>query len=120
MELLVKTVVGVFSLYSNACSVAHFHSTDDLSLTNNSLIGNIPKGIGFLTVLSESSFVWFLTKVIIVVLFIVCSARWLMLLCYFHSIAYLNLGSNGLTGTIPSEVGALTALCESSVAVSLS
>jgi hypothetical protein len=45
------------------------------------------------------------------VFFIVLSC----LLVIFHSTDELYLGSNNLTGTIPSEIGLLTNLCESSV-----
>jgi hypothetical protein len=37
------------------------------------------------------------------------------LLCHIHSTDTLDLLENSLTGTIPSEVGLLTNLCESSV-----
>jgi hypothetical protein len=45
------------------------------------------------------------------VFFIVLSC----LLVIFHSTAYLDLDSNSLTGTIPSEIGWLSNLGESSV-----
>jgi hypothetical protein len=45
------------------------------------------------------------------VFFIVLSC----LLVIFHSTDYLDLSHNSLTGTIPSEVGLLTKLSESSV-----
>jgi hypothetical protein len=38
-----------------------------------------------------------------------------MLACHIHSTAHLGLSVNSLTGTIPSEVGLLTKLSESSV-----
>jgi hypothetical protein len=38
-----------------------------------------------------------------------------MLAYHIHSTAWLVLSSNSLTGTIPSEVGLLSNLCESSV-----
>jgi hypothetical protein len=38
-----------------------------------------------------------------------------ILVCHFHITARLNLSSNSLTGTIPSEVGLLTKLSKSSV-----
>jgi hypothetical protein len=37
------------------------------------------------------------------------------LLFIFHSTAELDLANNGLTGTIPSQIGLLTKLSESSV-----
>jgi hypothetical protein len=37
------------------------------------------------------------------------------LLVIFHSTAYLDLSDNSLTGTIPSEVGLMSNLSESSV-----
>jgi hypothetical protein len=45
------------------------------------------------------------------VFFIVLSC----LLVIFHSTAYLSLSNNSLTGTIPSEVGLMSNLSESSV-----
>jgi hypothetical protein len=45
------------------------------------------------------------------VFFIVLSC----LVCHIHSTDELDLLENSLTGTIPSEVGLLTNLCESSV-----
>jgi hypothetical protein len=38
-----------------------------------------------------------------------------MLACHIHSTAYLDLWDNSLMGTIPSEVGLLTKLSESSI-----
>jgi hypothetical protein len=38
-----------------------------------------------------------------------------MLLIMFHSTAGLYLSSNSLTGTVPSEVGLMSNLCELSV-----
>jgi hypothetical protein len=38
-----------------------------------------------------------------------------MLACHIHSTAYLSLFGNGLTGTIPSQLGLLTKLSKSSV-----
>ncbi len=38
-----------------------------------------------------------------------------MLACHFHSTAWLHLYSNSLMGTIPSEVGLLSNLSESSI-----
>jgi hypothetical protein len=38
-----------------------------------------------------------------------------MLACHIHSTAYLDLWHNSLMGTIPSEVGLLTKLSESSI-----
>jgi hypothetical protein len=45
------------------------------------------------------------------VFFIVLSC----LLVIFHSTAWLSLGGNSLTGTIPSQIALLSNLCESSV-----
>jgi hypothetical protein len=45
------------------------------------------------------------------VFFIVLSC----LLVIFHSTAYLSLYNNSLRGTIPSQLGLLSNLCESSV-----
>jgi hypothetical protein len=39
----------------------------------------------------------------------------LMRACHIHSTAELSLSSNSLRGTIPSEVGLMWNLCESSV-----
>jgi hypothetical protein len=39
----------------------------------------------------------------------------LMLACHIHFTAYLDLSVNSLAGTIPSEVGLLSNLCESSI-----
>jgi hypothetical protein len=38
-----------------------------------------------------------------------------MLACHIHSTAELSLWDNSLTGTIPSELGLMSNLCESSV-----
>jgi hypothetical protein len=91
----------------------HIHSTDNLQLDNNILTGPIPTEIAMMSNLCESSVVWLLVVMIVLscVFFIVLSC----LLVIFHSTAWLSLWSNSLTGTIPSELGLLSKLSESSV-----
>jgi hypothetical protein len=90
----------------------HFSfDTAQLDLSSNSLTGPIPSEIKFLTRLSESSIVWFSCRVDCGHVF-----HWtLMLVVIFHSTGYLYLYDNSLTGTIPSEIGTLTKLSESSI-----
>jgi hypothetical protein len=90
-----------------------FHSTASLFLSSNSLTGTIPSQIALLTKLSESSIVWLLVVMIVLscVFLIVLSC----LLVIFHSTAGLSLSGNSLTGIVPSEVGLLTKISESSV-----
>jgi uncharacterized membrane protein len=87
------------------------HATDTLSLWGNILTRSIPSEIGFLTQLSESSVVWLLVVMIGVMFSMVLSMR----VVIFHSTAYLDLAMNSLRGMIPSEIGFLTQLSESSV-----
>jgi hypothetical protein len=72
----------------------------------------IPSEVGLLTKLSESSVVWFLVVMIVLSCDFHCT---LMLACHIYSTAYLVFSGNYLTGMIPSEVGLLTKLSESSV-----
>ncbi len=97
---------------SFTCLLVIFHSTDDLDVSANSFMGMIPSQFGLLTKWCESSVVWLL--VIMIVLSCVFD-RTLMLACHIHSTAYLDLSSNSLMSTIPSEVGLLTKLSESGV-----
>jgi hypothetical protein len=90
----------------------HIHSTAYLDLSFNSLRGTIPSQIALMSNLSESSVVWFLVAMIVSSRVFHCT---LILACHIHSTAYLDLDSNSLTGTIPSEVGLMSNLGESSV-----
>jgi hypothetical protein len=89
-----------------------FHSTAVLDLSSNSLTGTIPSQIALMSNLCGSSIVWLLVVMIVCHVFFIALS---CLLVIFHSIAGLDVRSNGLTGTIPSEVGLLTKLSESSV-----
>ncbi len=84
-----------------------------MSLAGNSLTGTIPSEVGLLTKLSELSVVWFAScnDYVVMCFFIVLSC----LLVIFLSRDYLYLDNNSLTGTIPSEVGLMLNLGESSV-----
>jgi hypothetical protein len=95
-----------------SCLLVIFHSTAELSLDSNNLTGTIPSQIGLLTKFSESSVVWLLVVMIVLSCVFHCT---LMLACHVYSTATLDLSVNSLTGTIPSEVGLLTKLSESSV-----
>jgi hypothetical protein len=92
-----------------------FPSTASLDLWCIGLTGTIPSEVSLLTKLSELSVIWFLVVMIVLshchVFFIVLSC----LLVIFHSTDNLDLSVNSLTGTIPSEVGLMSNLGESSV-----
>jgi hypothetical protein len=96
-----------------SCLLVIFDSTDNLDLSENSLNGTIPSQIPLMSNLCESSVVWLLVVVMIVLscFFIVLSC----LLVIFHSTVDLDLSSNDLTGTIPSQIALMLNLCELSV-----
>ena len=87
-------------------------STAGLSVQSNSLTGTIPSYIGLLTSLSESRDVWLLVMAIMIA-FLFCSSN--TSLSLFHSSALLASSGNFLTGTLPTEIGTLSALSESLV-----
>jgi hypothetical protein len=89
-----------------------FHSTAGLDLWFNSLTGTIPTEIALMSNLCESSVVRLLVVMIVLSCVFHCT---LTLAFYFHSIAYLALYNNSLTGTIPSQIGSLTHLGKSIV-----
>ncbi len=95
-----------------SCLLVIFHSTDYLDLYKNSLTGTMPSVVGLLTKLSESIVVWLLVAMIVFSCVFYCT---LMLACHIHFTAYLDLSVNSLVGTIPSEVGLLMKLSESSI-----
>jgi hypothetical protein len=111
--LVVMIVLSCVFFIVLSCLLVIFHSTASLDLSYNSLMGMIPCQLGLLTKLSKSSVVWLLVLMIVLscVFFIVLSC----LLVIFHSTASLDLYSNGLTGTIPSQLGSLTKLSKSTV-----
>jgi hypothetical protein len=110
--LLVVMIVFSCNFHCTLMLACHIHSTVDLDLSDNSLTGTIPCQIALLSNLSKSSVVWLLVVMIVLSCVSHCT---LMLACHIHSTAYLVLDSNSLTGTIPSEVGLLSKLSESSV-----
>jgi hypothetical protein len=86
-----------------SCLLVIFHSTADLDLSVNSLMGTIPSEVGLMSNLGESSVVWLLVGMIVLscVFFIVLSC----LLVIFHSCtAYLGLFSNNFTGEFTCPV----------------
>jgi high-affinity nickel permease len=95
-----------------SCLLVIFHYTADLWLNDNSLTGTIPSEVGLMSNLGESSVVWLLVVMIVLSCVFHCT---LMLACHIHSTDTLALSGNSLTGTIPSEVGLMSNLCESSV-----
>jgi hypothetical protein len=108
-----------FSLYSHV-RLSFFRSpTAALGLDSNSLTGTIPSELGLLSKLCESSIVFFACcSDCVIMCFFVLSC----LLVMFHSTAGLDLSGNrysnpdnNLTGTIPSQLGLLPQLSESSI-----
>jgi hypothetical protein len=95
-----------------SCLLIIIHSTAELDLSLNILMGTIPSEVGLMSNLCESSVVWLLVVMIVLYVFH-CN---LMLACHIHSTASLNLWGNSLTGTIPSQIALLSKLGESSVA----
>jgi hypothetical protein len=89
-----------------------FHSIDYLWLINNNFTGTIPSQIAMMSNLCESCVAWLLVVMIVLSCVFHCT---LMLAFFFHSTAWLSLYNNSLTGTIPSEVGLLPKLSESSI-----
>jgi hypothetical protein len=69
-----------FSLYSHACLSCIFHSTAELYLHRNSLTGMIPSQIALLSNLGETSVVWLL---VVMILLLCVSHCTLMLACHF-------------------------------------
>jgi hypothetical protein len=49
----------------HSCLLVIFHSTEELSLRDNNLIGTIPSQLGLLTKLSKSSVVWLFVVMIV-------------------------------------------------------
>jgi hypothetical protein len=86
-----------------------FHASAFLSLKSNSLMGTIPIEVTRLTLLSKSISIW-----ILVVAAKCCHALLLCVLVIFHHscTASMSFHENSLTGTMPSNIGSLTALSE--------
>jgi hypothetical protein len=110
--LVVMIVLSCVFFIVPSCLLVIFHSTAYLDLSDNSLTGTIPSQITLLSNLCESSVVWLLVVMIVLSCVFHCT---LIFTCHIHSTAYLDLSSNNLMGTIPSEVGLMFNLGESSV-----
>ncbi len=73
--------LALFGCFCDHCGCVSFvlklydcvilHSTDILFLFDNRLMGTVPSEIGTMSTLSESSVVWLLVMLIVVVFFIV-------------------------------------------------
>jgi hypothetical protein len=74
--LLVVMIVLSCVFHCTLMLACHIHSTADLYLSSNSLMGTIPSEVGLLTKLSELSIVWLLVVMIV--------------LCVFHCTIMLN------------------------------
>ena len=85
------------------------NSTGELYLDNNNLTGTIPTEIGLMTNLCESCCRFLLLPICPGMY--VCSC--LSCILILHSTGYLDLYNNNLTGTIATEIGLMTNLCES-------
>jgi hypothetical protein len=110
--LVVMIVLSCVFFIALSCLLVIFHSTEELSLRDNNLVGTIPSQLGLLTKLSKSSVVWFLVVMIVLscVFFIVLSC----LLVIFHSTAWLGLYNNNFTGefTCPAFIGDCWISCD--------
>jgi hypothetical protein len=79
---VVWLLVGMIMLCVFHCTLmlaCHIHSTADLYLNDNTLMGTIPSQIAFMSNLGESSVVWLLVVMIVLCVFH-CT---LMLACHF-------------------------------------
>jgi lipid-A-disaccharide synthase-like uncharacterized protein len=75
-------------------------------------MGTVPSQIALMLNLGESSVVWLLVGMIVVCVF---HCTLMLAFVIFHFTAGLDLSSNSLTGTIPSQIALMLNLCESSV-----
>jgi hypothetical protein len=76
-------------------------------------MGMIPSQLALMSNLCESSVVWLLVEMIVLPCVFCCNLMVAFVIFLFK--AYLDVSDNSLMGTIPSEVGLLSKLSESSV-----
>jgi hypothetical protein len=96
-----------------SCLLVIIHSTAELDLSLNSLMGTIPSEVGLMSNLCELSVVCLLVVMIVLSCVFHCN---LMLVIIFHSTDWLSLYNNSFTGkfTCPDFISYCRISCDDS------